>query len=104
MLKILKKYLRIILKNIYYQGKKEILILEKYRDDLTNKINLIEKGNSCRLFDKYASRIDNHAFRAEYARNLYDELLEKKELPKYDFYAKEDKSIVCLVSQNLGHE
>lgn len=84
---------------------RDALVLEKYRDELTNKINLIEKekGNSCRLFDKYTSRIDNHAFRAEYARNLYDELLEKKELSKSDFYGK-DKSLVCLVSQNLGHE
>lgn len=81
------------------------LVLEKFRDELTKKINLLEKerGSTSRLFDKYTSRIDNHAFRAEYARELYTELIEKKEFDKADFYGK-DKEIVCIVSQNLGHE
>ena len=81
------------------------LVLEKFRDELTKKINLLEKerGSTSRLFDKYTSRIDNHAFRAEYARELYTELIEKKEFDKADFYGK-DKETVCIVSQNLGHE
>ena len=80
-------------------------VLEKYQDRLTKIVdNLIkEKGQYNPLFDKYTSRIDNHAFRAEYARNLYKELIEKKGSTKNDFYGY-DKQIVKEVSQNLGHE
>ena len=58
------------------------------------------------LFDKYTEKIDNHAFRAEYARERYEELVQiKKEqgeeiLQNYRGY---DRDCLRQVSQDLGH-
>ena len=58
------------------------------------------------LFNKYTEKIDNHAFRAEYARARYEELVQiKKEqgeeiLQNYRGY---DRDCLRQVSQDLGH-
>lgn len=61
------------------------------------------------LFDKYTTKIDNHAFRHEYARNLYKELLEQQEREQaeehrqQELYRGYDKEILREVSEALGH-
>jgi len=58
------------------------------------------------LFNKYTEKIDNHAFRAEYARVRYEELLQNMKeqgeeiLQNYRGY---DRDCLRLVSQDLGH-
>ncbi len=58
------------------------------------------------LFTKYTNKIDNHAFRAEYARARYQEEIHKKESAgkqiKAD-YRGYDKECVLKVSKSLGH-
>lgn len=64
-------------------------------------IDLYNKNDSL-LFDKYTEKIDNHAFRGEYARALYNEIAENKDEIKTD-YRGYDKDIVLEVSDALGH-
>ena len=80
-------------------------ILDVYKQDVTNIINqsIKEKGMSEKLFDKYTSKIDNHAFRGEYARNLYQELIDKQGFNKADVQGY-DSNVLKTVSRNLGHE
>lgn len=58
------------------------------------------------LFSEYTTKIDNHAFRSEYATLRYQELLENKQnegetiLNDYRGY---DKELILKVSQELGH-
>ena len=80
-------------------------ILDSYKQDVTNIINqsIKEKGMSEKLFDKYTSKIDNHAFRGEYARNLYQELIDKQGFNKADVQGY-DSNVLKTVSRNLGHE
>lgn len=54
------------------------------------------------LFDKYTTKIDNHAFRHEYARELLQEISEAINYSegKYRGY---DKEILREVSEALGH-
>ena len=80
-------------------------ILDSYKQDVTNIINqsIKEKGMSNKIFDKYTSKIDNHAFRGEYARNLYQELIDKQGFNKADVQGY-DSNVLKTVSRNLGHE
>lgn len=59
------------------------------------------------LFDRYTNKIDNHAFRHEYARNLYQELLNQRDHadPERDItlYRGYDREILQEVSEALGH-
>ncbi|MED4885473.1 hypothetical protein P9764_16645 [Bacillus smithii] len=56
------------------------------------------------LFDRYTTKIDNHAFRHEYARNLYQELLEQRDNSReVELYRVYDKEILREVSEALGH-
>lgn len=52
------------------------------------------------LFDKYTKKIDNHAFRREYAKELYDELKGDSEKNNYRGY---DEKTIKKVSEALGH-
>ena len=52
------------------------------------------------LFDKYTSKIDNHAFRGEYARAYYKQLCNEKGIDSQGSY---DNDILKEVSQALGH-
>ena len=58
------------------------------------------KGNY--LFNTYTNKIDNHAFRSEYATNLYKELAEQKETVIND-YRGYDSAVLKEVSEALGH-
>lgn len=59
------------------------------------------------LFPKYTALIDNHAFRGEYARALYIQLVEAKESqppdPNQKFYKGYLEDCVQGVSDALGH-
>lgn len=58
------------------------------------------------LFNRYTKKIDNHAFRAEYARERYQELLEHKGEETVEIiknYRGYDREILCKISQDLGH-
>lgn len=55
------------------------------------------------LFDRYTSKIDNHAFRREYAQEKYKELVNRLKDPKKDYYKEYDKRAIAEVSKNLGH-
>jgi hypothetical protein len=57
-------------------------------------------GNN--LFDRYISKIDNHAFRHEYARNLYNQIVSNRLYVRSD-YRGYDESILREVSKALGH-
>lgn len=59
-----------------------------------------EFGNH--LFDRYTSKIDNHAFRHEYARNLYEQIEKDYSDLKSD-YRGYDERILREVSEALGH-
>jgi hypothetical protein len=65
-----------------------------------------KSGQEC-LFSKYTKKIDNHAFRAEYARERYSELIQQKRslgeeiLKNYRMY---DREILHLLSKSLGHD
>lgn len=83
-------------------------ILEKYnvqeRDSLTKEQfkELYNSSNTEILVDKYTTMIDNHAFRADYAKELYQQLADQKQDLKED-YKSLDKEVVLEVSQSLGH-
>ena len=58
------------------------------------------------LFDRYTMKIDNHAFRAEYARARYEELIEQKVIEGYDIsseYRGKDPDCMQQLSLDLGH-
>lgn len=54
------------------------------------------------LFNKYPHRIDNHELRHQYARELYEELVEQKGHDDAN-YRGYDKKILEYVSEALGH-
>lgn len=98
---------------------RESLCLEEYKDAIIEKYDVGERSfydktsfietytdESEYLFDEYTEKIDNHAFRGEYARALYDELkAEREELGEVEEdYRGYNKEIVLKVSQSLGHE
>jgi hypothetical protein len=67
----------------------------------------IYKASSNKLFNKYTKKIDNHAFRAKYARALYKEFYNKAcagggGAPPAD-YRGYNKKIILKVSEALGH-
>lgn len=97
-----------------------------WKDGLPYKIQLIEKGGKERdatilrgdrekikeiligkekekpLFTKYTTKIDNHAFRREYARNRYKELVKEQGAENKD-YRGFDSKLLIKVSNDLGH-
>lgn len=78
------------------------LAMETYRFK-----ELYRKSNEDYLFLKYTKKIDNHAFRAEYARERYTELIQKKrdhgEEIMNDYRSQFDSKILRTVSTDLGH-
>lgn len=106
-------FVRVIEKGGRYR---ESPCLRSYQNNIIEKYN-IQSGESMTkeqfiesyyaskdspLFDEYTSKIDNHAFRAEYAQDLYDEIASQKENIELD-YKGYDSSILKDVSQALGH-
>lgn len=65
-----------------------------------------DRDSSEKLFDRYTRKIDNHAFRAQYARDYYKELVEEKlasgQQIKSD-YRGFDKELILKVSEALSH-
>src|SRR5699024_5351596 len=55
------------------------------------------------LFEKYTTKIDNHALRREYAQKKYQELEQKLSDPKRDYYQQYDRRTINEVSKQLGH-
>ena len=55
------------------------------------------------LFEKYTTKIDNHALRREYAQKKYLELEAKLQILKKDYYQQYDRRIINDVSKQLGH-
>ena len=55
------------------------------------------------LFERYTTKIDNHAMRREYAQKKYLELEAKLQIPKKDYYQQYDKRAINEVSKQLGH-
>lgn len=74
-------------------------ILEKYQEKLKNVFENKEMGKP--LFESYTKKIDNHAFRREYAKERYAEILgsgkDKKD------YRGFDKKVLEVLTKDLGH-
>lgn len=80
-------------------------ILDTYREEVTAIVlkSMEQKGAEEKVFDSYTKKIDNHAFRGEYARNLYEQLIQEQGFEHKDCKGYDSK-ILKKVSQNLGHE
>jgi len=64
--------------------------------------SIIESKNTSEpLFRNYTKKIDNHAFRAEYAKNRYQEIMGIR-LDKQD-YRGFDKEALRVLTKDLGH-
>ncbi|WZL80747.1 site-specific integrase [Vallitaleaceae bacterium 9-2] len=74
-------------------------ILVKYQEDLKSVLENKEMGKP--LFDRYTSKIDNHAFRREYAKNRYQEILGERKDDKD--YRGHDKKVLKELTKDLGH-
>ena len=75
-------------------------ILEEYRETLKELIKGKEEG--VLLFSRYTKKIDNHAFRAEYAKERYREIIKSKGTDKKDFRGF-DKECLKILTRDLGH-
>lgn len=75
------------------------------RDPLTKQeFQQLYHSQSDNLFDKYTTKIDNHAFRHEYARNLYQEIADQEQdQGDVKLYRGYNERILRAVSQALGH-
>ena len=74
-------------------------ILDEYKLDL--KGILESRNGNGPLFEKYTKKIDNHAFRAEYAKKRYKEILgNRKDNKDYRGY---DKEVLKILTKDLGH-
>lgn len=87
--------------------------LDEYKEVLKQKFNITERDHLTseqfkelyrsspnKIFDEYDKKIDNHAYRAEYATNLYKQLADPNATELYRGY---DKEALSEVSQALGH-
>lgn len=84
-----------------------------WKDGLPYKVHLIEKGGKERdatilkgnvdgkpLFERYIKKTDNHAFRGEYARNRYQELIKEKGSDAKD-YRGYDSDVLRKLTKDL---
>lgn len=71
----------------------------------TGKANfeVLYQSSQEHLFDRYTTKIDNHAFRHEYARNLLQEISQVLESKNEKLYRGYDKQVLKEVSEALGH-
>ncbi len=74
--------------------------MKDYRESV--KEMLIGKTTDKPSFDRYTKKIDNHAFRGEYARNRYKELVQEKGSDAND-YRGYDSKILRILTKDLGH-
>lgn len=80
---------------------REAPVLESYQKAITEIVDSKPSGEA--MFKDYNIHIDNHALRAEYANNLYYELLDKQEYNSNETYRGYNKEIIQEVSKALGH-
>ena len=78
---------------------RETHILSSYQNDLAKKLE--NKEPSKVLFAKYTTKIDNHAFRREYAKERYEEILGDREDTKD--YRGYDKEVLKILTKDMGH-
>ncbi|NNU78585.1 hypothetical protein [Clostridium estertheticum] len=100
---------------------REAPCLDKYKEIMLERYNIPEHSSLTKsefvinyrssvddpLFDKYTNLIDNHAFRAEYAKDLYSQLViekDAKDLPMQTYYKGYYEDCVGDVSRALGHD
>ncbi len=87
--------------------------LDEYKEIVKEKFNICEREtltvdkfkelyseSNNKLFSEYSNKIDNHAYRAEYATNLYKQLANPA---SSDLYRGYDKPAIQEVSKALGH-
>ena len=79
---------------------RDATLLEEYRS-LVKEI-LEDKDKGTPIFEKYTRKIDNHAFRREYAQNRYKELAEEKGFDAKD-YRGYDREVLGKLTRDLGH-
>lgn len=79
---------------------RDATILKEYRESIKEILNGKIEGEP--LFEKYTSKIDNHAFRREYAQNRYKELVKEQGYEDKD-YRGFDSKLLRTVSKDLGH-
>lgn len=80
---------------------RQIPILKEGRGAVTDVVNKAQDGDKP-LFDKYTKMIDNHAYRAEYATNYYNELQKENDKP-LDYKGKYNSDNLRATSNALGH-
>lgn len=78
---------------------REAPVLKEYQREIAQMV--AGRDPEQRLFEKYTSKIDNHAFRAEYAQNRYKELLNDREDARD--YRGYDRAVIGQISLDLGH-
>lgn len=103
---------------------REAQCLDSFKNSILDKYNVVDNPyvdttkeefvnsyrNSCDdvLITKYSTMIDNHAFRGEYARELYTQLAEEKEAEgirgSQEYYKGYYEDSVGIVSRSMGHE
>lgn len=79
---------------------RDATILKDYRERVKEILNDRPEGEP--LFEKYTSKIDNHAFRREYAQNRYKELVKVKGYENKT-YRGFDPELLRKLSHDLGH-
>lgn len=75
-------------------------ILNQYKQEIKEIIKNKEKGRP--IFSTYTKKIDNHAFRAEYARKRYEELIKEKGKDDKNFRGF-DSECLKILTRDLGH-
>lgn len=80
--------------------------IEDYKTDAERFRQIYAAAEQPYLFTEYTKKIDNHAFRAEYAKVRYQEELQSNERAgqqtKADYRGYDEKCVLA-VSQSLGH-
>ncbi len=79
---------------------REAPILQEYREKVTNIVNSKPVGKP--MFSTYAKNIDNHSYRAEYAKKYYEEQLKEQGAGSKQ-YRGYDKEAVQKTSLAIGH-
>ncbi|MDR5659864.1 phage integrase N-terminal SAM-like domain-containing protein [Serpentinicella sp. ANB-PHB4] len=69
-------------------------ILKEHREELKEFLKDKKEGET--LFNRYTKKIDNHAFRAEYAKERYKELVNEKGEDKKDYRGFDKKCLEKL--------
>lgn len=78
---------------------REAHILVKYQNEIKEVLDSKNTGET--MFDCYTKKIDNHAFRREYAKGRYKEILgDRKDRVNYRGF---DRDVLKELTKDLGH-